>query len=87
MWQKRRGFVVIATLAAAGRQNSTRRIKREDRIDPRVPTHPAVFRKSADLVGCKGALKHSFLKEGKERAKGAPLSGSTDSMANRGLNI
>jgi hypothetical protein len=63
MWQKRRGFLVIEALAAAGRQNSTRRIKREERIDLSVPTHPAVFRKSADLVGCKRVLEHSLVKE------------------------
>jgi hypothetical protein len=54
--------------AAARRQNSTRRIKREDRIDPSVPTHPAVVKKSADLVGCKRVLKHSLLKERMKRA-------------------
>src|SRR5258708_39949638 len=44
-----------------------------------IPIHPAVSKKSVDLVGCKGVPKHSLLKERKECTKSAWLRASRDS--------
>jgi hypothetical protein len=41
--------------------------------------HPAVFKKSVDLPDCKGVLKHSLVKERKERAESVWLRASRDS--------
>jgi hypothetical protein len=52
-------------LATAGmRESSTSSCPR---IWLEIPIHPAVLRERVDLVGCKGVLKHSLLKERKER--------------------
>ena len=48
------------------------------RILLQIPIHPAVLKKSADLVDCKGIPKHSLVKERKERTKSGLLRASRE---------
>ncbi len=63
--------MVIAALAAAGRKNSTRRIKREGWIDLSVPPYPAILGKSADLTDFKGLLKQGNAESYQKKKSGS----------------
>jgi len=44
-------------------------MEREDRIEPLLPIHPAVLKKSADLVAGKRVLEHSLIRIVKRASK------------------